>query len=207
MYNVYLHYLQINSWLKLKVCINLMAGFWGLNLRLQLRSYCEDTRYPTTSISRTSLHLCKITDPPIHTTTMPPPHTSYSTYIYHIYKNLSNSGPDLPPFLFEPMECVAQSLGMGWGWTVGTCCTWLESPHTYPLQHPMRIYQPWSGSSSFSLSLGNAGLSASGNCRNTLYMISTAFFLRYGFVEVIYANNTSNTYTSLYHLGKYQKRS
>lgn len=36
---------------------------------------------------------------------------------------------------------------------------------------------PGSGSSSFSLSLGKAGRRDSGYFRNTLYMISTAFFL------------------------------
>lgn len=39
------------------------------------------------------------------------------------------------------------------------------------------FYIPGSGSSSFSFSLGKAGRSDSGYFRNTLYIISTAFFL------------------------------
>jgi len=46
-------------------------------------------------------------------------------------------------------------------------------------------HRPGSGSSSFSLSRGNAGRRASGNLRNTLYMMRTAFLRRYGRVDVI----------------------
>jgi len=38
-------------------------------------------------------------------------------------------------------------------------------------------------SSNLSFKRGKAGLNASGNRRNTLYIISTAFFLKYGFVD------------------------
>lgn len=51
---------------------------------------------------------------------------------------------------------------------------------------------PGSGSSSFSLSLGKAGRSASGYLRNTLYIISTAFILRYGLVELIWNHNLNH---------------
>jgi len=44
-------------------------------------------------------------------------------------------------------------------------------------------------SSSLSFKRGNAGLNASGNRRNTLYIISTAFFLKYGFVDDNYNKN------------------
>ena len=47
-------------------------------------------------------------------------------------------------------------------------------------------HRPGSGSSSFSLSRGNAGRRASGNLRNTLYMMRTAFLRRYGRVDVIW---------------------
>ena len=44
---------------------------------------------------------------------------------------------------------------------------------------------PGSGSSSFSLSRGNAGRRASGYLRKTMYIMRTAFFLRYGLVDDI----------------------
>ncbi|KAG9351281.1 hypothetical protein JZ751_025173 [Albula glossodonta] len=47
--------------------------------------------------------------------------------------------------------------------------------------HPWRM-RAGSGSSSFSLSRGKAGRNDSGYFRNTLYIISTAFFRMYGFV-------------------------
>ena len=43
---------------------------------------------------------------------------------------------------------------------------------------------PGSGSSSFSLSLGNAGFNASGNFRKILYISRTAFLRKYGLVDV-----------------------
>lgn len=45
---------------------------------------------------------------------------------------------------------------------------------------------PGSGSSSFSFNFGNAGRSASGYRRNTLYIIRTDFMRKYGFVELIW---------------------
>lgn len=49
-----------------------------------------------------------------------------------------------------------------------------------------RVCVPGSGSSSFSLSFGNAGRSASGYRRNTLYIMRTDFIRRYGLVELIW---------------------
>lgn len=46
----------------------------------------------------------------------------------------------------------------------------------------MQTHKPGSGSSSFSFRRGKAGRSDSGYFRNTLYMISTAFFRMYGLV-------------------------
>ena len=43
---------------------------------------------------------------------------------------------------------------------------------------------PGSGSSSFSFNLGKAGFKASGNFKNILYNSKTAFFRRYGLVEL-----------------------
>ena len=51
-----------------------------------------------------------------------------------------------------------------------------------------QINKPGSGSSSFSFRRGKAGRSDSGYFRNTLYMISTAFFRMYGLVCDIYGN-------------------
>jgi hypothetical protein len=47
------------------------------------------------------------------------------------------------------------------------------------------VIKPGSGSSSFSRKRGNAGLSASGLFKNTLYKSRTALLRRYGFVDVI----------------------
>jgi len=59
-----------------------------------------------------------------------------------------------------------------------------------------KSHVPGSGSSSFSLSRGNAGRSASGNLRNTLYMMRTDFLRRYGRVDVICTNNSQCSYSA-----------
>ena len=56
-------------------------------------------------------------------------------------------------------------------------CDQLKVVKSFSDVTPLRSPLPGSGSSSFSLSRGNAGRRDSGYLRNTLYMISTAFFL------------------------------
>lgn len=59
----------------------------------------------------------------------------------------------------------------------------LPGPRHYgPAQSPSYTNEPGSGSSSFSFRRGKAGRRDSGYFRNTLYMISTAFFRMYGLV-------------------------